>query len=61
MGQIVQEFLDDVDDAADTRAESLAAHHVDNDRKSLSNTDGENLHSLVSKALYMAKRGRPLC
>ena len=43
--------------------QSLLLHylyHVDNDSKLLSNINRENnLHSLVAKALYMAKHGRP--
>ena len=62
MGKMVQEFLDEVAVAVDARAETPAAHYlynVDNENQSLSNNEKDNLHSLVAKALYMAKRGRP--
>jgi hypothetical protein len=62
MGNMVQEFLNEVGVDADAKAESPAANYlydIDDKAEILNDSDREHLHSLVAKALYMAKRGRP--
>ena len=62
MGNMVSEFLQELAIPDDARAESPAASYLYDVDESEANLDDENskhLHSLVAKALYMAKRGRP--
>ena len=62
MGNMVAEFLQELDVADDAHAESPAASHLYSINESEAKLDDEtskHLHSCVAKALYMAKRGRP--
>jgi hypothetical protein len=62
MGNMISEFLAEVGADDNARAESPAANYlynVDENDELLNNSDKEHLHSMVAKALYMAKRGRP--
>ena len=62
MGNMINEFLVDICVSDDARAESPAANYlfnIDDDVELLNKNDREFLHSMIAKALYMAKRGRP--
>ena len=60
MGNMVSEFLQELAVPDDARAESPAANYlydVDESEANLDDETSKHLHSLVAKALYMAKRG----
>jgi len=62
MGNMVHEYLAEIGIDGNARAESPAASYlfdIDESAELLDETDKDNLHSLVAKALYMAKRCRP--
>jgi len=63
IGNLINEFLAEVGVGDDARAESLAANYlnyIDEGKGELLNiSDKEQLHSLVAKALYMARHGMP--
>ena len=62
MGNMVNEFLQELDVADDAHAESPAASHlyvIDESKVMLDDKTSKHLHSSVAKALYMAKRDRP--
>jgi hypothetical protein len=62
MGNMVAEFLQELNVPDDARAESPAASYlydIDESEANLDDETSKHLHSLVAKALYMAKRGRP--
>ena len=62
MGNMVNEFLQELDVTDDTHAESPAASHlyiIDESEVMLDDKTSKQLHSSVAKALYMAKRGKP--
>jgi len=61
IGNFVGEFLVEVGVGNHARAESPAANYlyqVDDKGELLNQSDKEYLHSMVSKALHMAKRGQ---
>jgi hypothetical protein len=62
MKNMVLEFLNELGISDDAKASSPASSYlfqIDDDDELLNDNEKESFHSLVAKALYMAKRGRP--